>query len=170
MVYGIVKQSGGHIYAYSELGVGTTFKIYFPRIYEDYEVSEKPVPEVKGVRGTETILIVEDDVAIRKYCMLVLNKAGYKVIEATSATQALELLGRESVHLVLTDVVMPQMSGQQLAQRIKENSSNTRILFMSGYTENAIVHHGVLDAGVDLLPKPFGSRDLLRRIREVLSR
>ncbi len=171
-VYGIVKQSGGYIWVSSELGVGTTFKIYMPRAASTGEpVQMAPPVEVrKAEPGTETILLVEDEANLRYLARQYLEKQGYKVIEAADGAVAMQIaVAHEAViHLLLTDVIMPGMNGRELAQRISEIRPNIKILYMSGYTENAIGHNGMLDAGVQLLQKPFNLRDLRSKVREVL--
>jgi two-component system, cell cycle sensor histidine kinase and response regulator CckA len=172
-VYGIVKQSGGYIWVYSEPGKGTTFKIYFPRVAE---IAESPVQvaaaadSVAAEPGTETILLVEDEANLRYLARQFLEKQGYRVIEAADGAVAMQIaVAHEGViHLLLTDVIMPGMNGRELAQRISEIRPNTKVLYMSGYTENVIGHNGTLDAGIRLLQKPFTLRDLKNRVREVL--
>ncbi len=172
-VYGIVKQSGGYIWVYSEPGKGTTFKIYFPRVAE---IVESPVQVAAAVEpvaaepGTETILLVEDEANLRYLARQFLEKQGYRVIEAADGAVAMQIaVAHEGViHLLLTDVIMPGMNGRELAQRISEIRPNTKVLYMSGYTENVIGHDGTLEAGVRLLQKPFTLRDLKIRVREVL--
>ena len=172
-VYGIIKQSGGYIWVFSEVGRGTTFKIYLPRIES---MSEPAAPMVKSpdVRvaepGTETILVVEDEPNLRYLARQYLEKQGYKVIEAADGAVAVQIaVAHEgTIHLLLTDVIMPGMNGRELAQRISEIRPNVKVLYMSGYTENVVGHDGMLDAGVRLLQKPFNLRDLKLRVREVL--
>jgi PAS domain S-box-containing protein len=172
-VYGIVKQSGGYIWVYSEIGKGTTFKIYLPRV----AAAEEGVPQVAAVHevhrvepGTETILLVEDEANLRYLARQYLEKQGYRVIEAADGAVAMQIaVAHEAViHLLLTDVIMPGMNGRELAQRISEIRPNVKVLYMSGYTENVVGHNGTLDAGVRLLQKPFNLRDLKRIVREVL--
>ncbi len=172
-VYGIVKQSGGFIWVYSEVGRGTTFKIYMPRVASTGEAAAQvatPVEIHKVEPGTETILLVEDEANLRYLARLFLEKQGYKVIEAADGAVAMQIaVAHEAViHLLLTDVIMPGMNGRELAQRISEIRPNVKILYMSGYTENVIGHNGMLDAGVRLLQKPFNLRDLKSKVREVL--
>ncbi len=172
-VYGIVKQSGGYIWVYSEVGKGTTFKIYLPRVpAASPAVSPVVVPAEtdKVEAGKETILLVEDEANLRYLARQFLEKQGYKVIEAADGAVAMQIaVAHEGViHLLLTDVIMPGMNGRELAQRISEIRPNTRVLYMSGYTENVVGHNGTLDTGVRLLQKPFNLRDLKRMVREVL--
>ncbi len=168
-VYGIVRQSGGHIWVYSEMGKGTTFKIYLPRTQEP--ACEQGSPRIEGlVGGTETILIVEDDEAVRELTRRILETAGYDVLTAADGEEALRLWERRdaSIHMVLTDVIMPGMSGRELAERLKASDPAMKVLYMSGYTDNAIVHHGVLDDGTHFIEKPFTVLELARKVREVL--
>jgi len=170
MVYGIVKQSGGYIWVYSELNQGTTFKIYLPRVDQPAEavgVEKRPA----GVqRGTETILLVEDDTQLRQLTSSVLTHCGYRVLPASGAEEGLALCreNHREIHLLVTDVIMPGMNGRQLAEHVKQISPRTRVLYVSGYTSNAIVHYGVLDAGLWFLPKPFSLSALVAKVREVL--
>jgi PAS domain S-box-containing protein len=172
-VYGIVKQSGGYIWVYSESGKGTTFKIYLPRVSERAE-SHAVVASAESAAvtepGTETLLLVEDETNLRYLARQFLEKQGYRVIEAADGAVAMQIaVAHEGViHLLLTDVIMPGMNGRELAQRISEIRPNTKVLYMSGYTENVIGHNGTLDAGVRLLQKPFTLRELKSKVREVL--
>ncbi len=164
-VYGIVKQSGGYIWVNSETGKGTTFKIYLPRVAEAVESPAEVVAASKSVAtepGTETILVVEDEANLRYLARQFLEKQGYRVIEAADGAVALQIaVAHEGIiHLLLTDVIMPGMNGRELAQRISEIRPNTKVLYMSGYTENVIGRNGTLDAGIRLLQKPFTLRDL----------
>ena len=172
-VYGIVKQSGGYIWVYSEPAKGTTFKIYLPRVEEAAQnpVPTSVLPEVfAGAPGTETILLVEDEANLRYLARQFLEKQGYQVLDAADGALAMQIaLAHEGViHLLLTDVIMPGMNGRELAQRVLQLRPGTKVLYMSGYTENVIGHNGTLDAGVRLLPKPFTLRDLKSKVREVL--
>ena len=172
MVYGIVHQSGGFIGVESELGRGTTFKIYFPRVVERVEGLEARPVKQEMPRGSETVLVVEDDGAVRNLASQILKKQGYRVLEASSGEEALGLYGvmKEPIHLVLTDVVMPQMSGRELADHLISFHPKMKILYMSGYTDDAIVQHGVLEEGVSYIQKPFTMEGLAKRVREVLNK
>ena len=172
-VYGIIKQSGGYIWVSSESGKGTTFKIYLPRVAERAETLAQVVSSEEAVftePGTETILLAEDEANLRYLARQFLEKQGYQVIEAADGAVAMQIaVAHEGViHLLLTDVIMPGMNGRELAQRISEIRPQTKVLYMSGYTENVIGHDGTLDAGVSLLQKPFTLRDLKSKVREVL--
>jgi len=171
-VYGIVKQNNGYVLAYSEPGQGTSFKIYLPLIESDVV----PIKDVKisvddSLRGTETILLAEDEEAVRKIASRILKKNGYTVIEAGNGGEALLACERHDgpIHLLLTDVIMPQMSGKALAERLKKIRPEIKAVYMSGYTNNAIAHQGVLDEGVNFVQKPFAEIDLLKMIRKALS-
>jgi CheY-like chemotaxis protein len=168
-VYGIVKQSGGNIWLYSEPGTGTTFKIYLPRVEEAAEVVEGDEPAVKGA-GHETILLVEDDEAVRRLTRGILESTGYTVLEAMDGEEALNLAGkhRESIDVLLTDMVMPRMSGKKLARLISARHPHVRVLYLSGYTNEAITQLGALDPGEAFLQKPFTPQLLVNKLREVL--
>jgi nitrogen-specific signal transduction histidine kinase/FixJ family two-component response regulator len=170
-VYGIIKQSGGNIWVYSEPARGTTFKIYLPRVDQAVELitpGELGVEELS--QGSETILLVEDEEAVRSLAREVLECRGYHVLEAKGAIEALQVgeQHKERIHLLLTDVVMPQMSGRELAEHLAPLRPETKVLYMSGYADNAVVHHGLLDPGTALLQKPFTADALARKLREVL--
>jgi len=170
-VYGMVKQSGGDIWVYSELGQGTTFKLYFPAVPDSETESGGDDGEQPKARGNETILVVEDEKAVRDLTVKMMQQVGYKVLAAASGAEAIEISRSFSGHiaLLLTDVVMPNMSGRQLADVLLVARPGIRVLYLSGYTENTVVHHGVLDAGVDFLPKPFSREVLAKKVREILA-
>jgi len=168
-VYGIVKQNSGNIWVYSEPGKGTTFKVYLPAVKDTPErVSPRAQTRVQG--GDETILLVEDDERVRGLAKQVLARSGYIVIEASNAEDALRIASGYSgpIHLLLTDVILPGVNGRVLAQQISERYPHTKVLYMSGYTDNAVVHHGVLAPGVAFLQKPFTPAAFARAVREVL--
>jgi signal transduction histidine kinase/CheY-like chemotaxis protein len=171
MVHGFVKQSGGHVNIYSEVGEGTTVRLYLPRAVG------AALPVLRGEapadlpRGTATILVVEDEAAVREACVAILRDLGYRVLEAADGLESLRVFGENDgkVDLLLTDVVLTgRMKGNEVASRLKEVRPDLRVLFMSGYTENAIVHHGRLDDGVHLIGKPFHREQLARKVAEVL--
>jgi signal transduction histidine kinase/CheY-like chemotaxis protein len=168
-VFGIVQQSGGTVWVYSEIGKGTTFKIYLPRARTGQRTSAPPpLPDV--VRGNETILLAEDEDQVRCAARDILERFGYHVLEARNAGEALLICEkhRGEVQLLLTDVVMPQMSGRELVLRLTSVRPEMRVLFMSGYTEKAGLHHGILESGIAYLQKPFTPETLSRRVRQVL--
>jgi two-component system cell cycle sensor histidine kinase/response regulator CckA len=171
-VFGIVRQSGGHIWVYSEPGRGTTFKIYFPKTDEP----EGPKPARlatgprKSLRGTETILLVEDEAQVRILARDLLRRVGYNVILAQNAGEALLLSDQHQgrIHLLLTDVIMPHVGGAELVRRLQPKRPDMKVLYMSGYTDNTIVHHGILDPGISFLEKPITPEALLNKVRETL--
>jgi CheY-like chemotaxis protein len=172
-VYGIVKQSGGYVWVYSEPGRGTSFKVYLPRIEDeptakgrDSKTEAKALP-----RGSETVLLVEDEKGVRELAREYLELAGYTVIEAEDGHTALELAAMHvgPIQLLMTDVVMPGISGRELAGRVKTIRPEIKVLFMSGYTDQAVVHHGILDTDAALLQKPFTMAALAGKLREILS-
>jgi CheY-like chemotaxis protein len=169
-VYGIVKQSNGHIFVYTEPGKGTTFKIYLPRIEGNAEPEGKEEVPVKVLNGTETILVVEDADSIRNLSREVLEVYGYRVLEAESGEDALKVSEEHEgpIHLMVTDIVMPGISVRDLADRLKTFRPQMKVLYMSGYTGNAIAHQGVLNPGTPFLQKPFTPVGLVRKVREIL--
>ncbi len=169
-VYGIVKQNHGNIWVYSEPGKGTTFKIYLPEVEVSEEKADEKAESTSRAVGSETILLVEDDKGVRKVASRILCKGGYKVLEAESGGDALLIVEQHDgpIALILTDVVMPRMSGKQLADRLATVRPDMAVLFMSGYTANAIAHHGVLEVGIPFVEKPFSEETLLKKVREVL--
>jgi two-component system cell cycle sensor histidine kinase/response regulator CckA len=170
-VFGIVKQSGGHIWLYSEPGKGTTFKVCFPRSAEAHDSMRAALPLAQPIpRGHETVLLVEDDAQLRALARTILVRHGYQVLDAPTPAEALSVCEGFSsrIALLVTDVVMPQMSGRELAQRVLERRPKIKVLYMSGYTDNAIVHNGILDAGVAFLQKPLTPDAFARKVRQVL--
>jgi len=169
-VLGIVAQSGGHIAVYSEPGEGTTFKIYLPRTDRPTEAVMSPTPPRRSLRGSETILLVEDEDQVRAVARAVLARYGYDVLEARNGSDALAACAgcKGKIDLVVTDVVMPSLTGPQFTQRLAGLRPTTKVIFMSGYPDNSIVHHGVLEKGIAFLAKPFTSEVLLRKVRELL--
>jgi signal transduction histidine kinase/CheY-like chemotaxis protein len=168
-VYGIVKQSGGNIWVYSEPGEGTTFKTYLPRV--DAAAAEiRDVHAEAGATANETVLIAEDEDGVRRAAERILEGAGYRVLTAADGDAALRLCEQhqDEIHLLLTDVVMPRMSGRDLELRVRALKPRVKVLFMSGYADNAIVHHGVLDPGTRFIGKPFSVAELRRKVREAL--
>jgi PAS domain S-box-containing protein len=169
-VYGLVKQNNGHIEVYSEIGSGTTFKAYLPEVQEPVPAISAAKPVARDLHGSETILVVEDEDMLRESICRGLKIYGYSVLAARQGGEALLLAERHPgpIHLLLTDVVMPQMDGRDLANRLTPLRPDIKVLYMSGYTENAIVHHGVLETGIFFIPKPFRIKTLLGKIREIL--
>lgn len=171
-VYGVVKQSGGYVWVYSELGHGTTFKVYLPMVQAP---AEKTAPEkvVQGHEpGTETILFVEDEQSVRELVSEYLSARGYQVLDASDGQQALEMAAAHAgkIQLLITDVVMPRLSGRELAARLTAARPDLKILYISGYTDDSVFRHGVLQGGMDFLQKPFNLKALAAKIREVLER
>jgi CheY-like chemotaxis protein len=171
-VYGMVKQSGGDIWVYSEPGQGTTFKLYFPRVAEPVSAgwSEEAGPP-RQVAG-ETVMLVEDEAQVRDLEVRMLKQLGYTVLAAANGEEAMDVSHAHAgeIALLVTDVVMPNMSGKQVADAMRSRRPQLKVLFLSGYTENTISHHGVLDSSVDFLSKPFSRETLSNKIRDILSR
>jgi two-component system cell cycle sensor histidine kinase/response regulator CckA len=170
VVHGIIKQSGGHIAAYSEPGQGTTFKIYLPAV-EVPGAMGRPPPEIsKAPKGFETILLVEDEVPVRCLVRLALQTSGYTVLEASHGVEAVRLAEKHpgTIHLLVSDVVMPEMGGRLLAERLATSRPGIKVLFLSGYTDDAVVRHGILEAEMAFLQKPFAPGALAQKVREVL--
>jgi CheY-like chemotaxis protein len=170
-VYGFVRQTGGHVRIYSEIGEGTTLKIYLPRHAGDEDTAEpgSRTQNTAHAIGTETILVVEDDEALRSYTTEILAELGYRVLAAHDGQSALQMLEKNEVNLLFTDVVMPGgMNGRQLADEAVRRRPGLKVLFTTGYTRNAIVHHGRLDPGVQMIGKPFLFNELGAKVRELL--
>jgi len=170
-IYGIVKQNRGFINAYSELGRGSTFKIYLPRHAEAGVCASPPEdPPAPAGRG-ETVLVVEDEEAIGNLVRTLLEKIGYGVLCANTPRSALDIAANHEgrIDLLITDVVMPEMNGRDLADRVKKLHPDIRVLYMSGYSANVIAHHGILEQGVFFIQKPFTNRELAERVRQALS-
>jgi DNA-binding response OmpR family regulator len=168
-VYGIVQQSGGNVWVYSEPGRGTTFKVYLPRVDEPPDLAALPASAI-GVGGNETILVVEDDVMVRGIVRKILTRSGYQVLEAGDPRAALSLCREMTspIDLLLSDVILPKVSGRELADQLVGVHNEMKVLFMSGYADNAIVHNGMLDPGISFIAKPFTPTTLARKVREVL--
>jgi CheY-like chemotaxis protein len=169
-VFGVVKQSGGSIYVYSEEGTGTTFKIYLPAAQADSDPAPAPAAEPAIARGTETIMVVEDDESVRELVRLILEGNGYRVHAVGDPVDAARVCDEvpAGVDLLLTDVVMPQISGRELAERLAADNPGLRVLFMSGYSDEAVYRHGVLSPDAAFIEKPFTERALTAKVREVL--
>ena len=169
-VYGIVKQNEGFINVYSEPGSGTTFKVYLPRYVGDDLVMPEPASLETQVGHGESVLLVEDEEAIRRVSKAMLEALGYQVLAASAPSEALRLAQLQTgpIHLLMTDVVMPGMNGRDLATQLKQLRPDLKTLFVSGYTANVIAHRGVLEEGVHFLHKPFTLKELARKVREAL--
>lgn len=170
-VYGIVRQNNGFINVYSELGKGTTFKIYLPKQVQEQDNPAQKISEKKILKGDETILLVEDEKAILNTAQMMLERLGYTVLPAPSPEEALEIAQKfmpDGIHLLLTDVVMPKMNGRDLSKELIKLYPDLKCLFMSGYTANVIAHHGVLEEGLNFINKPYSKQDLSLKLREIL--
>jgi len=169
-VYGIVKQSGGYIWVYSEQNQGTTFKIYLPMVEEKVKIQKIKEISDPSLRGEETVLIVEDEEDVRALIHETLRLYGYHVLEAPQGDSALVICNnyKGKISLIITDVVMPKMSGKELVDRLQPDHPGMKVLYMSGYTDNAIVHKGLLEPDTQFIQKPFTPLSLLRKIRQVL--
>jgi two-component system cell cycle sensor histidine kinase/response regulator CckA len=168
-VYGIVKQSEGYVWVYSEAGKGTTFKVYLPRVDAPADEIAKP-RATQTLAGTETILLAEDDAILRPLAKQLLEKLGYSVLEGGNCDEALAAAQQQRgpIHLLIADVVLPGPSGRELARRLAVSRPDTKVLFVSGYTDDAIVHHGMLEPGLNFLQKPFTPATLAKKVRDVL--
>ncbi|MDP9096131.1 MAG: response regulator, partial [Pseudomonadota bacterium] len=170
-VYGFVKQSGGHVKIYSEPGQGTTVKVYLPRLIDNGAAETEVAQDLSPLAGDrhEVILVVEDEPAVRRFGVEALTELGYRVLEADGAVAALRMLSEHAeIALVFTDIVMPDLNGARLAEEVRRRHPTVRILFTTGYTRNAVVHNGVVDAGVELIGKPFTVEELAGKVRAVL--
>ena len=169
MVFGIVEQSGGCVHVYSEPGVGTTFKVYLPAVAETVAIQPE-LDRAIELAGSETILLVEDEDGVRGLALMILREKGYTVLTAVDGRDALKVVEAHvgPLDLVLTDVVMPRMGGPELARTLKQQFPDVKVLFMSGYTDDAVVRHGLLEADVSVIQKPYTPTGLARKVREVL--
>ena len=171
-VYGIVKQHGGYIWVYSEPGKGTAFKVYLPRVNEAVSRCVEPSKDMEKSGGGETILVVEDDEKVKNMTCRMLSSLNYKVLSSLSPTEALTIIDqyKDDIDLLLTDVVMPKMNGKQLYEKIVSSKPDLKVLYMSGYTENTIAHHGVLEKKTEFLQKPFSKMDLAQTLRRIFGK
>ena len=169
-MFGIVQQAGGSVWVYSEVGVGTTIKIYLPSARAVAFAPAPPLPEPRLSRGTETVLLVEDDHQVRAVARGILERTGYDVLEASDPDDAVTQAGSHTgpIHLLLTDVVMPLVSGPELARRLATTRPEMKVLCMSGYTDDSIVRHGILDARIAYIQKPITFELLAAKVRQVL--
>lgn len=167
-----MKQSEGSIWVYSQVGKGTTFKIYFPCVDEPVQPVESTRASAEVPRGSETVLLAEDAEGMRELTSELLARNGYAVLSAESIDELLGVVEQQTapIHLLLTDVVMPGMNGGALAERLRATRPDMRVIYMSGYTSDSIIYHGVLQEGIDFIEKPFSEEALMRKVREVLDR
>ena len=170
--YGVVKQAGGFIEVYSEVGIGTTFKIYLPRVEEKASQSVKDDRPLDMRGGSETVLLVEDDDIVRNLCVQILERLGYRVLRGSNGAEAIGVAQKygDRIDLLLTDVVMPGMNGDELARQLVLHHPEMKVLFTSGYTDDVISRHGILDEGVSFIGKPYTPLALARKVREVLGK
>jgi len=169
MVFGIVQQSGGCIHVYSEPGHGTTFKIYLPAIPDELTAKSRSESSPR-VQGAETILLVEDEENVRSLALKILKKQGYRILSAADGKDALKLVESHTVplHLLVTDVVMPHVSGPELAEKLQAKFPGLKVLFMSGYTDDAVLRHGLIEAEMPFIQKPYTPQQLAQKVRQVL--
>jgi CheY-like chemotaxis protein len=169
--YGIVTQCGGHIEVYSEPGSGTTMRVYLPRVVDAQAIASEASPVPRGASSDTTVLVVEDEPGVRRIATLVLQRHGYRVLEASNGVDALRLLdaSTHTIDLVISDMVMPELGGRELAERIEKKHSGMKMLFMSGYTEDFVARNRTLGRTIPLLQKPFTANDLARAVHSVLS-
>ncbi|MBT9438751.1 MAG: response regulator, partial [Desulfobacterales bacterium] len=169
-IYGIIKQNNGFVWVYSEPGQGATFKVYLPEVKKDADLEKKEQTHVDDLSGSETVLIVEDNDSLRNFAQKILHIYGYRTLNAENGEDALRVCKEHDgrIDLMITDVVMPKMGGREAAKRLQPLYPQMKVIYMSGYTDNAIVHHGVLEPGLNFLEKPFTPEGLARKVREVL--
>lgn len=172
MVFGIAKQSGGHVEVYTELGQGSTFKVYLPQVKQPVKSQTSQPGRSAAPKGCETLLLAEDEETVRVLARRILQSCGYKVLEAANGQEAIRLAESHegAIDLLVSDVVMPHLSGRKLAEQMVKLRPGVKVLFVSGYTDDAVIRHGVLEADFAFLQKPFTSASLLQKVRDVLDR